>query len=66
MAFTYKDYSMRKRRFRGDLFYGGDCTGMSEPPIPDAVEKTLKSNSYKENPIPLREDELREILVEAL
>jgi alcohol dehydrogenase class IV len=36
--------------------------GMSESQIPEAVEKTLKASSYKGNPIPLEEAELREIL----
>jgi len=40
--------------------------GMTESQIPDAVEKTLNSSSYKGNPIPLSEGELREILERAM
>ncbi len=40
--------------------------GMSEAQFPEAIEKTLKASSFKGNPIPLNEDELREILEQAL
>jgi len=40
--------------------------GMSEQNSPEAVEKTMKANSFKGNPIPLSEKELREILEKAL
>jgi len=40
--------------------------GMSEQNFPEAVEKTMKANSFKGNPIPLSEKELREILEKAL
>ena len=40
--------------------------GMSEKDFPEAIEKTMKANSFKGNPIPLNESELREILKEAL
>jgi len=40
--------------------------GMNASQIPEVVEKTLKSSSYKGNPIPLSEEELREILERAL
>ncbi|MBP8047292.1 MAG: iron-containing alcohol dehydrogenase, partial [Anaerolineales bacterium] len=40
--------------------------GMTEADIPEAVQKTLNASSYKGNPIPLSEGELREILEKAL
>jgi alcohol dehydrogenase class IV len=40
--------------------------GMNESQIPAAVEKTLNASSFKGNPIPLNEGELREILERAL
>jgi alcohol dehydrogenase class IV len=40
--------------------------GMNESQIPEAVEKTLNASSYKGNPIPLNEGELKEILEKAL
>ena len=40
--------------------------GMSQKNFPEAVEKTLKANSFKGNPIPLSEHELRLILEQAL
>ena len=40
--------------------------GTSESRIPDAVEKTAKSSSYKGNPIPLSEAELREVVVRGM
>lgn len=40
--------------------------GMNESHIPEAVQKTLSASSYKGNPIPLREEELGEILEKAL
>ncbi len=40
--------------------------GMSEEQFPEAVEKTLKSSSFKGNPIPLHAAELTEILEKAL
>jgi alcohol dehydrogenase class IV len=40
--------------------------GLDRNDIPEAVEKTLKSNSYKGNPIPLSEAELTSILERAL
>ena len=40
--------------------------GMSEAQFPEAVEKTLKASSFKGNPIPLSENELREIMEQAL
>jgi alcohol dehydrogenase class IV len=40
--------------------------GMSESKIPEAVEKTLNASSYKGNPIPLSEGELRGVLEKAL
>jgi len=40
--------------------------GMSEKDFPEAVEKTMKANSFKGNPIALNEKELREILEKAL
>ena len=40
--------------------------GMSEKNFPEAVEKTMKANSFKGNPIALNEDELRLILEKAL
>jgi alcohol dehydrogenase class IV len=40
--------------------------GMNESHIPEAVQKTLSANSYKGNPIPLSEGELREVLEKAL
>jgi alcohol dehydrogenase class IV len=40
--------------------------GMSEENFPEAVEKTLQASSFKGNPIPLNEDELKEILEQAL
>jgi alcohol dehydrogenase class IV len=39
---------------------------MREENFPEAVEKTMKANSFKGNPIPLNEKELREILERAL
>jgi alcohol dehydrogenase class IV len=38
---------------------------MSEEYIAEAVEKTLKANSFKGNPIALNERELRKILEKA-
>ena len=40
--------------------------GMHEEQFPEAVEKTIKANSFKGNPIPLNEQELKEILEKAL
>ncbi len=40
--------------------------GMNEKAFPEAVEKTMKANSFKGNPIALNEDELRLILEKAL
>jgi alcohol dehydrogenase class IV len=40
--------------------------GMSETDFPEAVEKTMKANSFKGNPISLNESELRGILAKAL
>lgn len=40
--------------------------GMSKALFPEAIEKTLKSSSFKGNPIPLQETELNEILEKAL
>jgi alcohol dehydrogenase class IV len=40
--------------------------GMSRAHIPETVQKTLNASSYKGNPIPLSEGELREILEKAL
>jgi alcohol dehydrogenase class IV len=40
--------------------------GMTEDQFPEAIEKTLKASSFKGNPIPLNETELREILEKAL
>jgi alcohol dehydrogenase class IV len=40
--------------------------GMGREYLPEAVEKTVKSSSYKGNPIPLTEAELRGILERAL
>ncbi|MGZ9221173.1 MAG: iron-containing alcohol dehydrogenase [Anaerolineales bacterium] len=40
--------------------------GMSEDDFPEAVEKTVKANSFKGNPIALNEGELRGILEKAL
>ncbi len=39
--------------------------GMSEKDFPEAVEKTMKANSFKGNPIQLNENELKEILEKA-
>jgi alcohol dehydrogenase class IV len=40
--------------------------GMSQKDFPEAVDKTLKANSFKGNPIPLSEHELMLILEQAL
>jgi alcohol dehydrogenase class IV len=40
--------------------------GMTEAHIPEAVMKTLSASSYKGNPIPLTEGELRDVLEMAL
>jgi len=40
--------------------------GMSKEDFPEAVDKTMKANSFKGNPIPLSEEELTKILEEAL
>jgi len=40
--------------------------GMSKKDFPEAVDKTMKANSFKGNPIVLEERELAEILVKAL
>jgi len=40
--------------------------GMSEEAFPEAVEKTMKANSFKGNPIALNEEELRGILERAI
>ncbi len=40
--------------------------GMNHEELPEAVEKTLKSSSFKGNPIPLHAAELTEILEKAL
>jgi len=40
--------------------------GMTEKDFPEAVEKTMKANSFKGNPIALKEAELRRILEKAL
>jgi alcohol dehydrogenase class IV len=39
--------------------------GMTEEKFPEAIEKTLKASSFKGNPIPLNEIELRQILEKA-
>ena len=39
---------------------------MSESHIPETVQKTLNTSSYKGNPIPLSEGELRDVLEKAL
>ncbi len=45
---------------------GLSAYGMSEKDFPEAVEKTMKANSFKGNPIALNEKELRGILEKAL
>ena len=45
---------------------GFSTYGMSEENFPEAVEKTMKANSFKGNPVPLNEKELRAILEKAL
>lgn len=40
--------------------------GMTEETFPEAIEKTIKANSFKGNPIALNQDELRQILEQAL
>jgi len=45
---------------------GLSAYGMSKENFPEAVEKTMKANSFKGNPIALDEDELRLILEKAL
>jgi alcohol dehydrogenase class IV len=40
--------------------------GLSEEAFPEAVEKTMKANSFKGNPIALNEAELRGILEKAI
>jgi alcohol dehydrogenase class IV len=45
---------------------GLSAYGMSKENFPEAVEKTMKANSFKGNPIPLNEKELRAILEKAL
>jgi alcohol dehydrogenase class IV len=40
--------------------------GMTEKDFPEAVEKTMRANSFKGNPIALNEGELTEILQRAL
>ena len=40
--------------------------GMREEDFPEAMDKTMKANSFKGNPIPLREEELTKILEQAL
>jgi alcohol dehydrogenase class IV len=40
--------------------------GMREEYFPEAVDKTMKANSFKGNPIPLREEELTKVLEQAL
>ena len=40
--------------------------GISEKDFPEAVEKTMKANSFKGNPIALNEKELREILEKSI
>lgn len=40
--------------------------GMNADKFPEAIEKTLKASSFKGNPIPLNEIELRDILEKAL
>jgi alcohol dehydrogenase class IV len=40
--------------------------GMDDTQFPEAIEKTQKASSFKGNPIPLHENELRKILEEAL
>jgi len=40
--------------------------GMGEENFPEAIEKTMKANSFKGNPVPLNAEELREILEKAL
>ncbi len=51
----------------GDLKIPGLSNyGMSEMQFPEAIEKTLKASSFKGNPIPLNEAELRDILQQAL
>jgi alcohol dehydrogenase class IV len=39
---------------------------MNEENFPEAIEKTMKANSFKGNPIALDEEELRKILEKAL
>jgi alcohol dehydrogenase class IV len=40
--------------------------GLGQAQLPEAVEKTLKSSSFKGNPLPLHAAELTEILKKAL
>ena len=40
--------------------------GMNAEKFPEAVEKTIKANSFKGNPIALNEKELNEVLEKAL
>ena len=40
--------------------------GMSKEDFPEAVDKTMKANSFKGNPVPLSEEELTKILEQAL
>jgi alcohol dehydrogenase class IV len=40
--------------------------GMRAAQFPEVIEKTLKASSFKGNPIPLSENELRQILQQAL
>jgi alcohol dehydrogenase class IV len=40
--------------------------GMRQGNFPEAVEKTMKANSFRGNPVELNEVELREILEKAI
>jgi alcohol dehydrogenase class IV len=45
---------------------GLSAHGMNDEQFPEAIAKTLKASSFKGNPIPLNENELRQILEKAL
>ena len=64
---TARDGVLWATQLVNDLKIPGLSTyGMNESKFPEAVEKTLKSSSFKGNPIPLNENELNRILEEAL
>lgn len=64
---TARDGILWTSQLVNDLKIPGLSTyGMNETKFPEAVEKTLKASSFKGNPIPLKEDELIEILENAL